>query len=196
MKSTTFSTSSLMLAALLFSCTSENKTTQTADSVFAARPAAASTADANSLVIISPGSFRGISPGDKIAAHEAEVEKAEMVRGGGSYTVYNLTDETGQHLGYLRPDSSNEQRIGEVIITSPIPETAEGIRVGMTLGDLFNRYRNLEFHGSENDGQVRASKGQLSFRLDAQNKNYQLDPKSIPLDAKIIEISVNRSPLP
>ncbi len=192
MKSTTFVIQGLLLAALFFSCKSENKSTETADSAFAARPAAASVADASSLAVISPNSFRGISPGDEIATHEAELAKGELVRGGSAFTVYNLTDETDHHLGYLRPDSSDERRVGEVIITSSIPATTEGIRVGMTLGDLQDRYRNLQIHGSETDGQIRASKDQLSFRLNAQNKSYQLDPETIPLNTKIIEISINR----
>ena len=192
MKSTSFIIQGLLWSALFFSCKSEDKSTATADSAFAARPAAASVADANSLAIISPNSFRGISPGDEIAPHEAELEKGELVRGGSSFTVYNLADESDNHLGYLRPAPNDEGRVGEVIITSSIPETTEGIRVGMTLGDLRDRYRDLQIHGSATDGQIRASKDQLSFRLNAQNKSYQLDPETIPLDTKIIEISINR----
>lgn len=185
---------SVLLATLLSACAEENTTATTSDSVFAARPAAASVADANSLVLISPNSFHGISPGDEIATHEAMLEKGELVKGGGAFTVYNFTDDQGNHLGYLRPDSSDERRVGQVVITSSVPVTTEGARVGMTIGDLRNRYRNLEFHGSESDGQIRASKNQLSFRLDAQNKNYEVDPRSIPLNTKIIDITIQPTP--
>lgn len=191
MKLTSFFFQGLLLAVLFSSCTPENKSTTTADSILGTRTTDASVADASSMVLISPGSFRGISPGDEIATHEAGLEKGELVKGGGAFTVYNLTDEEGNHLGYLRPDSSDEQRVGEVIITSSIPATTEGMKVGMTLGDLFDRYRNLEIHGSESDGQVRASKNQLTFRLDTQNKSYQLDPEAIPLNTRIIEITIN-----
>ena len=192
MKSSPFIIKGFLFLSLLSSCTSENKETATEDSSFAARPAAASVADANSMVIISPNSFRGISPGDDIATHEANLEKSELVRSGGSSTVYNLTGETGEHLGYLQPDQNDPQKVGEIFITSSIPETTEGVRVGMTLGDLFDRYRNLEIHGSEADGQIRAYKDQLTFRLNAQDKSYEIDPKRIPLDTKIIEIALNR----
>jgi len=195
MKSTTtFSVGSLLLVATLVSCAPENKTATTADSVFAARPAAASVADANSLDIIFLGSFRGIAPGDKMAVHEANLVKSELVTGEGDFTVYLIMDEPEGKIGYLMPDPDDETKVGDITITSSIPTTTEGMKVGMTLGDLFNRYRNLEIHGSEIGGRTTAYKGQLSFRIDANNYEYEIDPEKIPLNAKITEISINRSP--
>lgn len=193
MKLTPSITKGLLLAALSFSCTSENKTTAKADSVLAARTTAASVADANSLDIIFPDSFRGIAPGDKLATHEAELLKSQLVNGEGDFTVYLIMDGPESKIGYLMPDPNDETKVGDITITSSIPTTTEGMKVGMTLGDLFNRYRNLEIHGSEIEGRTTATKGQLSFRIDANNYEYEIDPEEIPLNTKITEISINRS---
>jgi len=190
----TFSIGSLLLAVTLLSCAPENKTATRADSVFAARPAAASAADANSLDIIFSDSFRGISPGDKMATHETSLVISQLVTGDGDFTVYLIMDGPESKIGYLMPDPNDETKVGDITITSPIPTTTEGMKVGMTLGDLFNRYRNLEIHGSEIEGRTTAYKDQLSFRIDASNYSYEIDPEKIPLNAKITEISINRSP--
>ncbi len=193
MKSTPLIIKGLLLTALFFSCKSENKSTARADSAFAARPATASVSDANSLDIIFPDSFRGIAPGDKLATHEAELVKSQLVNGEGDFTVYLIMDGPESKIGYLMPDPNDETKVGDITITSSIPTTTEGMKVGMTLGDLFNRYRNLEIHGSEIEGRTTATKGPLSFQLDANNYEYEIDPEKIPLNTKITEISINRS---
>lgn len=196
MKSTRIIFNYLLLIIFITGCKSGDKSAETEDSIFAQRSAAASMADANSLDIVFPDSFRGISPGDKMATHEGELAKSQLVNGEGDFTIYLILDQQGGKIGYLMPDPNDETKVGDITITSSIPETTEGMRVGMTLGDLFDRYQNLKIHGSEIEGRTTASKDQLSFRLDANNPTYEIDPMKIPLDTKIIEISVNRPPVP
>lgn len=173
-------------------CQPRGKSDAREDSIFAQRTTTASVADANSLDIISSDSYQGISPGDKLAAHEDELVKSQLVNGEGNFTVYLILNEQGGKIGYLMPDPNDATMVGDITITSSTPVTTDGMRVGMTLGDLFNRYRNLEIHGSEIESRTTASKDQLSFRLDAEKHTYQVDPREIPLNTKITEISINR----
>ncbi|GHB77343.1 hypothetical protein [Persicitalea jodogahamensis] len=194
MNSARINVTTFLLIGLAAGCGSADKDQGTNDSIFSRSTTEASIADANSLDIISPSSFQGISPGDKIATHESRLSKGEMVNGEGDFKVYFLMGEQGNKMGYLLPDPVDETRVGDIVITSSMPETTEGMKVGMTLGDLFDRYRNLEIHGSEIEGRTSAIKGRLSFRLDINTYSYEVDSEKIPLDTKITEITINRSP--
>ncbi len=143
-------------------------------------------------LLISENSFRGIKIGDKISGHNEYAIEGQMRSGEGSFKVHWIMDFNNNRAGYLVPDPKDELIVGNIMIQSKMAETAEGIKVGSTFGDLQKAFPNLEVHGSEIEGHTFARANKLSYRLEAVNNTYKVDVKKIPLSSKVTQIMINR----
>lgn len=141
---------------------------------------------------IEETAFEGISPGDKIAEHQGNLEQAIQKNGEGTFDIYNIKNATYGVMGYLYPDPKTPTLVGDVVINSPLAKTKDGIHVGKTFGALMQKYPNIEVRGSEIEGRTYAKQNNLSFRLDFPHFKYELDKKTIPPTTKIIEIVIGR----
>ncbi len=143
-------------------------------------------------LLISENSFRGIKTGDKISDHTEYAVKGTLKNGGGAFEVYYIKDFNNNDAGYLSPDPKNELLVGNITVLSKMAETAEGIKIGSTFGDLQKTFPKLEVHGSEIEGHTTARANNLSYRLDVANNTYEVDLKKVPATAKVTQIMINR----
>lgn len=144
------------------------------------------------LPIIKDHSFRGISPGDKISDHQQYIEADKLAMGEGSFDIYQILDDNKKRLGYFLLDPNDKTLVGNIIINTSFPKTAQNISVGNTFAELRKAQTKLTVHGSEIEGRTYAKSGNLSYRLDAANFTYEVDVTKIPARTKILEIVVNR----
>jgi len=142
-------------------------------------------------LLISETSFDGITSGDEISKYTTSLEKEILKTGEGDFDIYRIKSSEGSYA-YLMPDPRNEALVGNIIIDSPKAKTKDGFHVGSTLGDLTKKYPDLKIHGSEIEGRTHATIGNLAYRLDSNNWAYEIDKSKIPLNTKILNITINR----
>lgn len=140
---------------------------------------------------IFQNSFFGISPGSKIADHEAIIEKGLLQTGEGDFEIYNIKDEKHGVLGYFFINYNDNELVGSICITSPLAKTEENIGIGSSFGDLLTKYENLEVHGSEIESQTFASQGSLAFKIDELHSSHDLEINAIAKEAKILEVHID-----
>jgi hypothetical protein len=162
-------------------------------------PAADAPADSGEMTpasdepyLVSNGYFLGLTPGGSMIEFIDGLRSGVLQTGEGDFDVHYIDSAEGDELGYVMADPRDEGTIGNIFITSPKVVTEEGIRVGMSFSDLQEKIMALEVHGSEIEGRTYASGDGLSFRLDAGNWNYEVDPSAIKPETKILEIVVER----
>jgi hypothetical protein len=144
-------------------------------------------------MLISSTGFRGIQVGDAISKHNSDyVKKTKMKTGEGTFEVYQIRDFENNPAGYFMADPNNKLLVGDITVESPKASTEKGIKLGSTFKDLLAAYPKLEAHGSEMESRTYAKFGNISYRLDVANTQYDLDKTKIPATAKIIEIVINR----
>ncbi len=144
------------------------------------------------LPIIKEHSFRGMSPGDKIADHQSYIQADQLKSGEGAFDIYQIQGYNEETLGFFLPDPNDKTLIGNIIINTPSPKTAQNIHVGNTFAQLRKALPELSIHGSEIEGRTFAKSGNLSYRLDAAHFTYEVDIAKISAKTKILEIIVNR----
>ena len=142
-------------------------------------------------LMISEDSFRGIKVGDKIADHSDYIKKEVMETGEGDFEVYTIKDFNNNPAGFFYLDMNDESLVGDITVETMMAETAEGIKIGSTFGDLKAALPTIEVHGSEIEGRTHATHNSLSYRLDIPNFSYEVNVEKIPLDTKIREIIIH-----
>ncbi len=152
--------------------------------------------DQDKKLLITQTSFRGISVGDKITSLGNFIEKDQLKTGEGDFAIYRIKDFHNKPAGYFLPDPNDDSLVGDIIIETSLAETKEGIRVGNTFGVLKQKLTPLEVHGSEIEGRTYANHNGLSYRLNIAMFSYQINIKKIPTSTKILEIIINRKPVP
>lgn len=188
----------LLAISSLMSCGADTASSDTAaeetttENVATESPTTTATTD--SPLLIKANSYQGITPGDAIAQHQATLQKDILKTGEGNFDIYRIKATAGeaQFVGFLDPDPMDESKVGDIIIDVPEAQTEAGIQVGDTFKDLKEKVPNIEVHGSEIEGRTYAKAGQLSYRLDVANFNYEVDMDKIPATAKVMEIMINR----
>lgn len=152
------------------------------------------TGTAQTELNISDNSFRGITVGDNISSYAKSdyVQLETLKTGEGDFTVYAIKDFNNNPAGYFMSDPNDESRVGDIIVQTRMAQTAEGIHVDSTLGDLRMRFPDIEVHGSEIEGRTYAHHNTLSYRLEVVSFSYEVDAAKIPADTKVTEIIINR----
>jgi hypothetical protein len=144
-------------------------------------------------MLIGQNSFRGIQLGDMISKHSEYIQKTKLKTGEGTFDAYEIKDFDNNPAGYILPDPKNKDLVGDITVTSPKAQTAEGIKIGSTFQELQKVFPGIEVHGSEIEGRTHARVGNLSYRLDVANFSYEIDKSKIPGATKITEIIIYRS---
>jgi hypothetical protein len=145
------------------------------------------------MLIASTG-FRGIQIGDAISKYNTDyVKKAKIKTGEGTFEVYQIRDFENNPAGYFVADPNNKLLVGDITVETPKASTEKGIKLGSTFKDLLAAYPKLEVHGSEIESRTYANAGNISYRLNVANTQYDLDKTKIPATAKIVEIVINRA---
>jgi hypothetical protein len=147
---------------------------------------------AETQLLISPISFRGIQIGDLIADHKEYTAKTKLKTGEGTFDVYEIKDFENNPAGYFLPDPKNKLLVGDIVVQSPKAATAKGINVGDSFQDLLAAFPNIAVHGSEIESRTTATAHNISYRLDIANNQYNVDKTKIPAATKITEITINR----
>ena len=142
--------------------------------------------------LVSNGNFLGLTPGGSMVEFVDGLRSGVLQTGEGDFDVHYIDSAEGDELGYVMADPRDENTIGNIYITSTKVVTEKGIRVGMSFSELQEKMGELEVHGSEIEGRTYANSGGLSFRLDAENWSYEIDPSTIKPETEIIEIVVKR----
>jgi len=140
--------------------------------------------------IIKKKSFQGISIGDNLAEKASMMTKEIMQTGEGDFVTYEIKNDAGEKLAYVMPDPRDPKLVGDITIVSPKAMTSEGVRVGMTLGELKKRIGDLTVHGSEIESRTSVAKDNVRYRLDAANNAYEIDQSKVSDDVKILEITI------
>ncbi len=143
-------------------------------------------------LLIGPNAFRGIHVGDLISKHPEYAQKTKMKTAEGVMEVYEIKDFDNNPAGYFVPDPQNKQLVGDITVKSPKAQTAMGIKIGDTFQNLQKVFPDIVVHGSEIEGRTYATAHHLSYRLDAANFSYEVDPSKIPATTKITEIIIQR----
>jgi hypothetical protein len=149
-------------------------------------------AQAETQLLISPISFRGIQIGDLIANHKDYIQKTKIKTAEGTFEAYEIKDFENNPAGYFLPDPNDKLLVGDITVKSPKSQTVKGIKVGDTFQDLLKAFPNIAVHGSEIEGQTHATANNLSYRLNIANFKYKVDQSTIPTSTKILEITINR----
>lgn len=136
----------------------------------------------------SGGEFLGMKTGEPLAPYIDVLRKGVLSTGEGDFDIYYIDGAEGDELGFIFPSYDESNSIGDICITSPNVMTDSGLSVGMTYADLQEKLGEVEVHGSEIEGYTHASKDGYSYRLDAGNWSYEIDPTTINSETKIIEI--------
>ncbi|PHN08295.1 hypothetical protein [Flavilitoribacter nigricans] len=142
---------------------------------------------------IGDRSFRGIRVGQPIGEIVDSVEKGILQNGEGEFEIYRISTEDGRELGYFHPDPQNGSLVGDIVITSDLPMTENGLKVGMTYTELTSLIRDFAVHGSEIESRTSVYYQNLALGLDYPSANYNLDRNEIPGSAKVNEITILRA---
>lgn len=143
--------------------------------------------------LITEQSFEGLTVGQPITEIADQVEKGKLENGEGEFDVYYLKAENGQPLAYFHPDPNDNTRIGDLVITSELPQTKEGLQVGMTYAEIESKIKPFEVHGSEIESRTAIFYKQWALGLDYPSTDYDLDRNEIPKEAKVTNITIRRS---
>lgn len=142
----------------------------------------------NDLMLIKNKSFYTMSPGDSLSTYKNVLKKERIKTGEGDLEVYNFYDEGNNKLATIHLDPSKKELIGAIHVLYNKAKTKDGIAVGMTFGDLLNKYPNIEVHGSEIEGRTYAKhENNISYLLDTN----KLERSKIKRTAKIKAILIN-----
>lgn len=132
----------------------------------------------------------GIRVGDVIAEND-KLRKDVLQTGEGDFEIYYFDADDGQPALYVVEDLNDPTLVGDVHVIregATVPG-AKGIIVGDTWGALRKAFPKIEVFGSEIEGMTNAYSGNLSFRLDTYNSEYELEHSDINDTTKIIEIA-------
>lgn len=140
---------------------------------------------------IGDGSFLDMRPGLPLAAFDELLGAGEREEAAAATQVYYIRGRRGEELGYVVPDGT---RIGRVVITSPDVVTENGIRVGNSYAELTERRGRLRV------GEVREEEpaylylidGDLQYRLNLANNQYEVDTATMDPTAVITHIEIAR----
>jgi hypothetical protein len=132
----------------------------------------------------------GIRVGDVIADNE-KLRKDVLQTGEGDFDIYYFDADDGQPAGYVMEDLQNPILVGDVYVIrkgATVPG-AKGVKVGDSWGDLRAAFPEVEVHGSEIQSWTYAYVGEMSFKLEASNTEYELSHSDVSDSAKIQEIA-------
>ena len=172
----------LLVFAFIWACDSGEKQPETGSQAV----------EEETALVIYGDSFVGISPGDRIADHADLLRKDVFQTGEGDFDIYRIDIEGRGSAGYLFPDPNDESLVGDIVVTSPAARTEDSLQIGMTFGQLQERYDDLKVHGSEIEGRTDVYIGGLALRLGIPLWSYEVDVSEIPDSTEVIEISVRR----
>ena len=139
---------------------------------------------------ITEQGFYGIEVGQAISAIETKIEASVLQTGEGDFDVYDIFDEDGTALGNFFPNLDDPTLVGNIEVTTPKAQTAEGFKVGTTYAEIQEQLTDYEVHGSEIEGQTHVYYNNFALRLDHQSADYELDKAAIPATAKVLYIVV------
>lgn len=141
---------------------------------------------------ISDHRFTGIKPGQTISSLSAKIKKGPLKNGEGDFSVYYIASGDGSEIGYFYMDPIDAKLVGDIIITSDDYETAEGIKVGSTYGQIKAKLTDWEVHGSEQESRTTVGYDGYAFLLDFSSNQYNLDKNKVPDTAKVKQIMIRR----
>ncbi len=146
--------------------------------------------DADAYTIRGSGFF-GLSAGHPLADHPDRLEAGILRNGEGDYDVHYIRDEDGERLGYVLPSVADSTLIGDIVITSDVPVTASGLRVGDGFGKLLIAYPELTVQVSEIESRAYAYAGPYAFLLSGvAGPAGEVNPASVNGQATIREITI------
>lgn len=144
----------------------------------------------NETYPIENKSFQGISIGDKFSEKLTVLSKEIMETGEGDFVTYEIKNKQGEMLAYVMPDPRDPLVVGDITIVSPNAVTKDGVKVGMTLGELKKRLGNITVHGSEIESRTSVAKDNMRYRLDAAFGTYEVDQSQVSDTIKVLEITI------
>jgi hypothetical protein len=147
----------------------------------------------NVVPTVNNNSFAGITLGDKITDHSANLKKDILKNGEGSFDIYRIQSEVYGSIAYLLADPKDETVVGQIIINSPAAKTTDGLHVGSTFENMLAIDPDVEVHGSEVEGRTYANfttHTGILFRLNTQNYVYDVAKDKIAPTARITEIVI------
>ena len=142
--------------------------------------------------LVSNGVFLGLKPGEPLAPYTDALRKGKLRTGEGKFDVYYIDGAEGNELGYTLADPNDENKIGDIYITSPAVVTEAGIRVGLTYAELTERLGTVAFHGSEQEGRVYGEHEELRYRLGMESGKRNLTEADIEPATEVTEIVIHR----
>lgn len=147
----------------------------------------------NVVPTINNDNFAGITLGDKIADHAANLKKDVLKDGEGSFDIYRIQSDVYGSIAYLFPSPNDETIVGQIVINSPAAKTADGIHVGSTFENMMAIDADVQVHGSEIEGRTYANYANetgIAYRLNTQNYVYDIAKEKIAPRTKITEIVI------
>lgn len=185
----------LCMLCLVWACGPQNgEDTSTSENGDTKAPTIASEDEAEpdtkeaDLPLIYEDQVFGIRLGQDIAAIELPLEEGQVESGEGPADVLFIKSESGASLGYLYGHIDEEGKVGTTVVTTENAQTEEGIRVGMTFGELKERISDFDLSGSPTEPKVVAYYKKFGFTLDYESTEYEVKPEEVPEEAKILEI--------
>ncbi|MGH1339065.1 MAG: hypothetical protein ACRBFS_23310 [Aureispira sp.] len=134
--------------------------------------------------------FCGLSSGMHFSEHGAHLEKGLLIEEGREVEVYYIQGIEGEHVGYVKPHTKDEQCIGQITITTPQAHTVDGFRIGSTYAALENEITSIEGHGTEIRGVAYAVRGRELFLLAIENPVHELQEGAPEPTTAVKEIKI------
>ena len=139
---------------------------------------------------IGDGEFLDMRPGDSLATFEDFLLPGTLRSGEGEFDVHYIRGRRQDTLGFVFSREHEGTLIESIYITSPNAVTQDGIRVGNTYAELYERRGAVPVTGSEVEMRVYASDPPFRYRLDRIAGPGALDSADIEPNTSILAIII------
>ena len=181
----------VLLSLLLIACSDAPPTTPETRPV--ENPNAGNTAiydvDPDDPYEIGDGEFLDMAPGDSLATFAAFLLPGTLRTGEGEFDVHYIRGRRQDTLGYVY--SSDDTLIESITVTSEDAVTQDGIRVGNTYAELYERRGSVPVTGVEIEARVYADDPPFRYRLGMNAGPGPVDSADIAPDTPIWEIIID-----
>jgi len=143
----------------------------------------------NKTIPVEETNFFGIELGAPLSKYETLITKGRIRVEEGIIEVYNI-EQGGVEIGYLLPDSSNSELVGNIFIQSPKAVTSDGFKIGTTFKEIVTKYPTVEINNTEVESRTIAKIGNIYYHLDFASNKLELNRNNIPETAKVVEIRI------
>ncbi len=140
---------------------------------------------------IDARSFLDLTPGAPVAASKYLIDEGIMDTGDGEAHLYYIHGDRNDTLGYLLLKPGDEL-IGDIHIKSPDVVTTNGIRVGVTHGELKERLGKLTYSEAIYGNAILASTDGMSYQLEFYRPDSFGPLPEVPDDTQVTEIIIPR----